>query len=136
MTDNPQDDFKKTATAIFRYVIGETPRAALLERYEEALIKTGHSETLALPVFFKTFPSFIAFLELTGPKSKQQIARAEAIRIACFMAETDTAYVGRYCNAGGSKFWALFRLFWHLALEAFLLPVRVVFSLMAKPDRS
>lgn len=130
------DDLDSNARAIFRYVIGETPPPALLERYKQALVKTGHSEFLALPAFFKSVPSFIAFLELTGPKSQKQIARAEAIRIACFMAETDTAYVGRYCNAGGSKFWALFKLFWHLALEAFLLPVRVIFSLMAKPDRS
>lgn len=135
MTVSESQNLTRNAQALFRYVAGEAPAAPLLERYIQALVKTGHSGALSLPNFFKTFPSFIVFLELTKPKSKAQIARNEAIRIACFMAETDPAYVGKYCNAEGSKFGALIKLFWRLALEAFLLPVRMIFSMLAKADR-
>ncbi|MGJ8564279.1 MAG: hypothetical protein ACSHXY_12105 [Alphaproteobacteria bacterium] len=135
MTEIAPNKLAQTARALLRYVVGENPDERVLDRYVLALVKTGHSSDLSLPNFFKTFPSFIVFLELTKPKSKAQIARNEAIRIACFMAETDPAYVGKYCNAEGSKFGALFKLFWRLALEAFLLPVRMIFSMLAKADR-
>ena len=114
------------AAIVLRYLTGNMPGPGPLRRYVRGVVRYGDGRTVSMPLLARVYPSLLGISE---PLPDRQSRLGKRLAFGVRLAETIPAGAGRMYRYGTTASGGeLVSLVFCLAVEALLLPMRMIFG--------